>query len=256
MRIKKIEKLTSGKYKIVIDDEKITTYDSVILDNNLLYKKNIDDSLYKKIIEDTKYYDNYNKAVKYILKKRRSEKEIREYLIKLKLNDVEIDKIVLKLKGVNLINDLEYCKAYINDSIYLSKNGINKIKSHLLNQNISIDIIEDILRDVDLDIFNNRLEKLIIKKINTNHKLSNSMLKHKILNEMINLGYDKDSIINIIEKNLIRDDSILKKEFDRVLKKLSNKYSGNELLKNVKQKLLLKGFSNDEINNLLKKREE
>ena len=42
MLITKIEKLKNNKYKIIIDDEKIITFDNVILDNNLLYKKVID----------------------------------------------------------------------------------------------------------------------------------------------------------------------------------------------------------------------
>ena len=74
MEINKIVKLKNNKYKIYIGSEVITTYDNVILENNLLYKKSIDDKLYNKILNDTNYFDIYNKIVKYILKKRRSER--------------------------------------------------------------------------------------------------------------------------------------------------------------------------------------
>ena len=73
MKINKITKLKDNKYKILIDDENVITYDNVILENELLYKKNVDAKLYKKIVKDTMFYDIYNKAQKYIMKRLRSE---------------------------------------------------------------------------------------------------------------------------------------------------------------------------------------
>ena len=58
------------------------------------------------------------------MKKRRSEKEVRSYLNKF---NIDIDSIIFRLKSINLINDIDYTKAYINDQIYLSNTGINNI---------------------------------------------------------------------------------------------------------------------------------
>ena len=248
--------MKDNKYKIYIDDNSIITYDNVILENELLYKKTIDSNLYKKILIDTNYYDIYNKTVKYILKKRRSEKEIKEYLCKFDVCDKDKESILRKLKDINFINDKEYCRAYINDKLYLSKDGVNKIKQHLINENISVEVIEDILSNIDKDLFSERLEKLIIKKINSNKKYSNNYLKQKIVNDMINLGYDKDRIIFILENNLINDANILENEFNKVYNKLKNKYNGYELTNKVKQKLIQKGFSIGEITSLLIKKTE
>lgn len=256
MLITKIQKLKNNKYNLIIDGEKIITYDNVILDNNLLFKKEINKDLYNKIIEDTNFYDVYNVVVKYILKKRRSEKEINEYLKKYNLESNKKNIIVSKLKSINLIDDIGFCKAYINDNIYLSKKGINKIKTELLNHNIPINIIEKELKRVDNNLFDERLNKLIIKKINSNHKYSNSFLKQKILNEMINLGYDKEKILKIVNENLSDDDNILEKEFEKLHIKLSKKYNNLELYKNIKAKLLYKGFNIEDINNIIEKKQK
>ena len=248
--------MKNNKYKIYIDGESIITYDNVILENNLLYKKNIGIGLYNKILSDTKYFDIYNKIVKFILKKRRSEKEINLYLIKNEVSDNDRNKIIVKLKEINLINDIEYCKAYINDKIYLSKDGINKIKKDLLNQSISIDIIENEFRNVDIDVFDDRLKKLIVKKIKCNKKYSNNFLKQKILNEMINLGYNKDNVLKIINDNIEFDNNILERELNKIYNKLSKKYIGIELENKLKQKLIQKGFKVEEINKLLQKKAE
>ena len=256
MYINKIIKMKNSKYKIIIDDDSIITYDSVILDNDLLYKKNIDKNLYNKIINDTNYYDIYNKTVKYILKRRRSEKEINDYLNKFEISDNIKTSIINKLKDINLINDIDFCKAYINDKLYLSKYGINKIKNDLLNHNIPTDVIQNLLENIDNQIISNRLETIIIKKIKNNTKYSNYYLKQKILNEMISLGYNKEDIVSIIDRNVTNDNNILNKEYKKIEMSLSKKYSGYELNNKIKQKLLSKGFSLDDINLLIKNTED
>ena len=240
-------------YKILTDDDIIITYDNVILENNLLYKKNISDDVYKKIISDTNYYKIYDKTLKYISKKMRSQKQIKEYLNKTDLTDDEIERIIFRLKEKGFIDDIKYCRAFINDKVYLSKSGINKIRVELLDQDIPIEIIEKELNNVDDEFINERLEKLILNKIKNNHKYSNYYLKQKLLNEFINMGYSKDKIINIIDKNLLDEDNIIKKEFEKIYFKLSKKYSGKDLEVNVKKNMLSKGFEIDKINDLLEK---
>lgn len=256
MQINKIVKMKDNKYKIYIESDSIITYDNVILENDLLYKKNIDNILYNKILNDTNYYNIYNKVVKYILKRKRSEKEINIYLNKYDISIDEKNKIIKKLKDIKLINDIEYCRSYINDKLYLSKEGINKIKEALLKENIPIEIIEEELKNIDKALFKDRLERLVIKKINSNKKFSNSYLKQKILNEMTNLGYNKEDIINILENNIISDNDILTKEFDKVYNKLKIKCNSFELKNKVKQKLIQKGFFVDDINKLLQQKTE
>ena len=251
MNINKIVKMKNNKYKIFIDDEVLITYDNVILANDLLYKKSIDKKTYIKMISDTNYYDVYNKVVNYILKRRRSEKEIVLYLNKFSLGENEKNGIIEKLRDIKLIDDIEFCRAYINDKLYLSKDGILKIKNDLLKQNIPLDIIEDALNNIDKNIIDDRLEKMIIKKIRTNNKYSNSYLKQKILNEMMNKGYNKEKILNIIDSNINNDNDILNKEFNKIYDNLSKKYSGYDLENNVKQRLISKGFKIGDINLLL-----
>ena len=68
MKIEKIKKLSNSKYKLVfVDNDSLTLYEDVILDNNILFKKDIDDELLNKIIIDNKYYEVYNKVLKFVL---------------------------------------------------------------------------------------------------------------------------------------------------------------------------------------------
>lgn len=256
MYINKITKLKNDKYKIELDSHELITYSDVIIKYNLLYKKTIDDKLYKKIIDESKYYDVYTKCLKSLIKSRKSEKEVNEYLIKLEVELTDRKSIIDKLKNIRLIDDIEYTKSYINDKILLLKKGKNKIRNELRNKGISDDIINRELNNIDMTIFNNNLKKIIDKKIKTNKNYSIVYLKQKLVNDLINEGYEKDAIIDIISNYDINDDEILNKEYNKLFNKLSKKYNGVELTNKIKQKLLIKGFKSDDINNLINKKTE
>ena len=106
------------------------------------------------------------------------------------------EKLIKSLKNANLINDQLYTRAYIHDKISFSNDGINKIKKDLLNQEIEEKIIDNELEKINQEEQKQKLEKLITKKLNSNTKYSNKMIKQKLTNYFINLGYDKEDIKN------------------------------------------------------------
>lgn len=246
MDIKSIKKM-AGKYKIVFSDgSSIITYDDVILNNNILYKKSLDDDLVDKINSENKFYEAYNSALKFLRIKLRSEVEVRNYLKKLSVSD--IDSIINRLKDSKMINDVLYAKAYIHDRFSFSNDGPNKIRKDLLLNNISDDVISEELSSID---FSEKLEKMILKKINSNSKYSDRILKQKLLNHFISLGYEKSDILYIIDNNLV-DNDVINSEYNKLLRKYSGKYSSSELEFLIRKKLYQKGFDVDEINGVMK----
>ena len=249
MKIERIEK-KNNKYKIHFDNGDIlNTYDQVIIDNKILYAKDIDDTIYQKIVKDTNEYDLYDKCIKLITKKLRSKKEIADYLYKQTDNENLINWIIDKLLNNGLINDTIYVKAYINDKINFTNDGPYKIKDDLSKNNIDDDIINQELTKIDNDVFRNKVEKYINKKINSN-KTSAYQFKQKILNDLINKGYTKEMILEYLDN--IKIDSNIKQEYEKIYVKLSKKYSGNELNYKVRNKLYQKGYNTEEINEIIK----
>lgn len=256
MKINKILKLKNNKYKVVIDNDNITTYDDVILENGLLYKKDVDEFMYKKIIEDTNFYNIYNEVLKFVLKKIRCEKEVLKYLSKYNLKKDMQEKIINKLKSTCLIDNKKYAIAYINDKLTLSKLGVNKIRQELILNDIDINIINNELDNIDNKVEYTKLEKLIIKKINSNHKYSSNHLKQKILNDMTILGYSKNDILEILDENIKNDEDIIEDEYNKLYNKLKSKYNGVELNKKIRQNLFIKGFKIEDINLVMSKKTE
>ena len=67
MEIIKYIKLSSGKYKVLFNNKKeLILYESVIIDTNLLYKKEITSEEYNNLVSLNNYQDIYNKVIKYI----------------------------------------------------------------------------------------------------------------------------------------------------------------------------------------------
>lgn len=250
MKIEKIKKV-GNKYKIEFDNqEKLTTYDDVILENGLLYHPEINADILNKITIDHNFYDVYYKAIQYIAKRLRSEKEMITYLEKYSVSEKDKKEIISKLKETGLINDDNFVKAYVSDKIHLSNNGPYKIKKDLLEHNICEEMINRELSKIDREVLQEKMEKLITKKVK-NSKYTGYYLKQKVVNEMSNLGYDKIDVVTIFDSIEKDDNTLLQKEFDKNYKKLSNKYSGKELANKIKQKLYQKGFSLSDIQNVM-----
>lgn len=249
MNIEKIKKQKSGKYLIELDDHtKLQLYEDVILDNGLLFKKNIDSDLYNKLNLENNYYDIYNKTLKYISTKMRSEFEINKYLDKLEC--LEKEKIIKKLKSINLINDDLYLKAYISDKMFLTLIGPNKIRKELLDHNIELDKVNEELEKYE-KTYPERINKIISKKIKSNNK-SIYMFKQKMINELIESGYDKEEIIKELDNYKIDEANNIKKDYEILLKKLSKKYKNEELKYQLKNKLYSKGYNYDSIKEIVK----
>ena len=239
MKVGKIKKLKSGKYKIEIDGNELTTYSDVILNNDLLYKKDIDVALVNQINQDTKYYDTYNKIVKLILNRLRSEKEIEEYMEKIETVDLDKVRIIADLKRTNLLNDQVFASSYVNDHFYLAKDGPYKIHNDLLKHDIPETIINECLAKIPKEDILNKIKKLISKRVN---KTSLKIFKQKMMGELLLLGFNQDMITECLNEVTSNDDETFKKEYDKVYKHLSKKYSGQELLYKTKQKMYQKGY--------------
>lgn len=253
MEIVKFKKKNKDQYELYLDsNQKIIVYEDVIIKNNLLVNKYIDEELLNKINKDNNKASIYSKCVKYIGIRIRSEKEIRDYLEKNEYDIELINKTVDKLKNNKLINDKLFAESFINDKTILTNHGPLKIKNELLKHKIDIDIINEYLEKLDESIFDEKLDKIINKYIKNNTKYSNTMLKNKIQLHLTDLGYSKEMYIyKLDEINNNENEEIIEKEFQKEYKKLSKKYTGNELKLKLRQKMYQKGFNMSKIDKFI-----
>lgn len=242
MKIQKYSKGKSNQYKVTIDNEDYTIYDDVIIKFGLLLKKDIKESELKDILKYNDELDSYYLSIKYITKKLRSEKEIYEYLKKKEISENIINSTITKLRENKFLNDELYLKSYINDQINLSNNGPKKIAKNLVSLGLDESQINIALDNIDSSIWEEKIDKYISKKVSTNHNSSIKMLKIKIINDLVNLGYDKEDILPILNRYDIDDHEVFKHEYEKAKRQLEKKYEGYELERKIKEKLYRKGF--------------
>jgi len=242
MKIINYKKKKTNIYEIALsNNEKISLYDDVILKYELLLKKEIDEKQLNEIITFNSYLESYNIALKFLNSKLRTEKEIRKKLINFSKDAIEYTLDRLKKEGY--LNDNLYIKCYINDEINLKMIGPNKIFFDLKKLGFNDDIILNYLNSFDIDIWLNKINKYVLKKINSNHNLSGIMLKQKIFNDLQKKGFYKEHINTIINEFDFDDNEVIKeKEYNKLKNKLSKKYSGEELEYRIKIGLIKKGF--------------
>lgn len=199
IKIIKYKKENNGKYKLFLEDgSTIDTYEDVILKNNLLYKKDIDDSLYNIIMNDNVYEEAYSKSINYIGIRLRSINEMKVYLKSKKYSEEVINIIIERLIKNNLLNDTIFTQAFINDKLNFTTMGPYKIELELKKHNIDNNIISKCISTIDEDIIYEKINKLITKFIKSNKKYKGFLLKNKIYTNLINLGYSSSMILEVL----------------------------------------------------------
>ena len=199
MKIIKYEKKSNGNYVVYFDNnEKIKLNEDVILKYKLLYKKDIDEFLLKDILQDNNDYDIYNTCVKYIGVRLRSINEIREYMKRKNVSERLIDETISKLIKNKLLDDEKFTKAFISDKLNFTTMGPYRIELELKKHNINDNIINKYMGEIDNRILDDKINKQISKLIKSNHGKTN--LKNRIYNNLLNLGYSSEYILDNLNK--------------------------------------------------------
>ncbi len=254
MKIVKYNKIKENKYKVIFDNDlEVEMYDDVIVKYNLLMKKELSNKELEEILAINDKYMAYYEGIKFINKKLRTEKEIEGYLDKKGYKQENILYAIDKLKKDGYLNNKIYIESYINDQVNLGSSGPFKIRKKLVELGLREEEIDNYLEGISKEVWEDKLRKLISKRVKANHKMGEYKLKEKICYDLVNLGYSKEMISYLLAEVEIDDNSLIDKEIDKLYKKLSRKYLGQELELQLITKMMSKGFKYDEIKEGIKK---
>lgn len=199
MKIEKYEFTKKNNYNIYLSNgEVITLNERVITKNELLLKKEIDNELYDRLMHDNKVCEAFDAGVKYISIRYRSIKEMKDYLLKKEYPSDIVDEAIQSLISNTYLDDDRFTKAYIKDKMAFTSKGDYKIRMELSSLGIDNSIIDNNILTIDNDILINKMKKIIDKDIKSNKKYNGSELRNKIYNHLINQGYSKEKVINVI----------------------------------------------------------
>lgn len=246
LRITKYKKGTNGKYKVYLEDgRELSLYEETILKFELLLKKEVLDI--PSINEYNLEWDVYYVALKSLKSRFKSVFETRKYL-KDKEYPIElIDKAIDKLVEQGYLNDDSFAKGYINSQLVTTSKGPYKIRRELTDKGISNNIIDENIMLFNDDLQIERLDKLASKLLKSNRTRGGSILRKKITTDLVNLGYDAELIYKVLSKYNFNDTKeIAEREYNKLYKKYSKKYEGEELNYKIKQAMYQKGLVYEE----------
>ena len=160
----------------------------------------------------------YNKALKFLSYRPRSEKEVRDRL-KLKAQkskvktttqnsklgiDTEllIDKVIQKLKEYKFIDDVEFAKKWIEQRFRFKPRSLSLIKLELKRKGVSEEIIESIIHDSQFIIQNDleQAKKLVEKRIGRLKGLEKQEIYQKLGRYLASKGFNWDIIKKSIDE--------------------------------------------------------
>ena len=244
MNIVKYKKINNSRYKVDLDDgSSLTLYEDVILKYQLLITKKIDFDLIDEINKENMKYDVYYVALGSIKSRMKSIEDLRETLLRKEYPSDLVDEAIDKLISQGYLNDEFFVKSFINNQIVTTSNGPYKIKRELLDKKIDASIIDNCLEIFTDEEQLSRIEKITNKKLKTNNSRGGYALRTKLYNDLINLGYESEIINNVLNNiSFDNDKNLAVKEYEKLKRKYSRKYSGDELERIVKEKLYLKGL--------------
>ena len=248
MQIIKYTKKGSNKYELTLkDNTKLLVYTDLILEYNLLIRKNLDTNTLKEIKSANLKLECYYKTLKY-LKNTKCTSDIKNYLKDYPSNIV--DYTIKRLTKEGYLNDNNYIKSYINTKINLSNDGYYKIYYYLKNKDLDETIIKNYLNDIEDNIWLDKINKIVNTKLKSNTKYSNNLLISKIKTYLKALGY-QDYLINIALDNInldtSKEDEKLEKDYLKLFNKYKNKYEKNKLNYILIGKLYQKGYDLDKV---------
>lgn len=248
MQIIKYTKKGSNKYELTLkDNTKLLVYTDLILEYNLLIRKNLDTNTLKEIKSANLKLECYYKTLKY-LKNTKCTSDIKNYLKDYPSNIV--DYTIKRLTKECYLNDNNYIKSYINTKINLSNDGYYKIYYYLKNKDLDETIIKNYLNDIEDNIWLDKINKIVNTKLKSNTKYSNNLLISKIKTYLKMLGY-QDYLINIaldnIDLDTSKEDEKLEKDYLKLFNKYKNKYEKNKLNYILIGKLYQKGYDLDKV---------
>ena len=248
MKILKYKKRPNGKYSLYLDDgREFVYYEEVILQYELLLKKEIAEKDLLSIHNTNLEYDVYYVALNSIKSRFKSVFELKETLRKKEYPDEMIEKAIEKLLKQGYLNDQLFARSYISSQISTSSHGPNRIRGDLINKKIDSSIIEEEMAAFPVEIQEEKIRKIIERGIKSNHTRGGFVLKQKIVNDLKLQGYDYDVISRVISTYSFESDKELaKKEYDKLYKKYSKKYEGYELKNKIREKMYQKGFTYEE----------
>lgn len=200
-----VQKTNKDRINLYIDGE---FYCGLSIDlavaKNLVVGAELDRAALSEILADSGENDLYIRALGYILKGPRTEREITGYLYRKDASPETMTRIIERLKTMNYINDEAYAKMFTSQKS--EKLGVGAIRNKLYLRGISSLLIENSMKELEEkgqdDLARNIAEKYL------RHKDRGPKTMQKLYRYLGSKGFDFELCSQIVEEFKSNQDTI------------------------------------------------
>ncbi len=147
---------------------------------------------------------SYNKALRFLSFRPRSEKEVKDNLKRKKAGSLVIDKVVAKLKEKKFINDLEFAKWWVEQRTIFRPTSLRLIKIELLQKGIAKEIVDNLIYDLRFKIDDlEQAKKLVdkrMKRFRNKFGMTREEIYQKLGGFLARRGFDWETIKQAIDE--------------------------------------------------------
>lgn len=133
--------------------------------------------------------------------RQRSEKELRDKLELKKFSQDITDQLLLYLKGVGLIDDVSFARAWVDTRMVLKPSGPFKLKYELIEKGIKPQIIKEVLDNLK-DEYNLKEVALGLarKKISSSKLRDKKKLKRRLYDYLRRRGFSSEVVFSVMHE--------------------------------------------------------
>lgn len=210
----KINKNNKERVSIFVEGEFILACsDELVYRRSLKIGDKIDVKTLKEIAKEDEFIKAKNQAYKYLERTYKTEKEVKDNLIKKGYEEDIVDRVIPVLREYNLTDDYRYAEIFIKSKI--RRNGMTKISYDLERKGISKEIISEAISNTMIEddsvkeVEENRCYDIALNKYAQLKRREDDSykLKGKLFTFLAGRGYDFDLINSVIDKIFLDENS-------------------------------------------------
>ena len=255
MKITKLEK-KKRRYLLELDSDQ-TCYitEDTIVHFMLTKDKEISLQEFTEIRTFAQFSYGKNLALYHLSFKARTEKEVRDYLVKHEIDEKIIPQVIQALKEDKWLDDRQYARNLIEANLLSGDKGPLLLEQKIQQKGIPKSILQEILAVYDFSEVIDRTAIKLLKKYQGKYPLK--AIETKIIQALISKGFAynqaKIAFQNLeLETDEETTNELILKELKKQYRKYSKKYEGYDLKQRLTQALARKGYDYSDITSAIR----
>ncbi|MFC7064212.1 recombination regulator RecX [Halobacillus seohaensis] len=245
------QKKNKNRYNIYLDRGQGEAYgfsvdQDILVSFRLQKSMELEESTIEALLQKDTLHKTYTLTINYLSYRMRSEKEIRDYLVKKEVDDEHIEEVVKRLYREKLLDDLEFAIALVRTRVQTSSKGPLLVKRELIDKGVDAVKTDEALEHYSFDKQVEKASKVAEKKIKSDKKKSRRQQIQNAQQNLMQKGFYgdvvKEAISQLPEEEEDQEWEAVVFQGEKLVRKFERKVEGYELKQKVKNGLYQKGF--------------